>query len=75
MPAVEITRRFFETEDEVRKLVSAIPTPVFCVGIGVDTKTLNRQYNVGHSFAVESPLDAVPIACNLVRGIGQSLNS
>ena len=75
MPAVEVTKRFFETEDEVRKLVSAIPTPVFCVGIGVDTTTLNRQYNVGHSFAVESPLDAVPIACNLVRGIGQSLNS
>lgn len=75
MSPVPVMQRFFETEDEVRKLVSAIPTPVFCVGIGVDTTTLNRQYNVGHSFAVESPLDAVPIACNLVRGIGQSLNS
>lgn len=75
MPPTPVAERFFENEDEVRKLVSAISTPVFCVGIGVDTTTLNRQYNVGHSFAVESPLDAVPIACNLVRGIGQSLNS
>lgn len=60
--------------EQVRKTVSAISTPIFCVGIGVGDTTLRQQYNVGHWFSVDSPLGAVKVACDLVRGIGQSMN-
>lgn len=73
-PGENDSRYFRDNEEEVRKVVSAISTPVFCVGIGVNGSTLQSQYNVGHWFSVDTPLGAVQVACDLVRGIGQSLN-
>jgi hypothetical protein len=59
----------------VRKIVDNIPIPVFAVGFGygVDAQTLRQQYNHDKWFKVESPLDAVPVACQLITGIGQCL--
>jgi hypothetical protein len=65
---------FHDSEDETRKAISNIPTPIFCVGLGVDATTLQKQYNVGHSFTVDTPLSAVRVAADLVRKIGASLN-
>jgi hypothetical protein len=48
---------------------------VFTVGFGfgIDAQTLRQQYNHDKWFKVESPLDAVPVACQLITGIGQCL--
>ena len=67
-------RTHHDDTNEVRKIVSSISTPVFCVGINVDASALQAQYNVGHWFVVDSPLKAADVAADLVRGIGQSLN-
>lgn len=66
--------RHHDDTREVRRIVSSIDTPVFCVGINVDSSTLSTQYDVGHWFVVDSPLQAADVAADLVRGIGQSLN-
>lgn len=59
----------------VRHIVDNIPIPVFTVGFGfgIDAQTLRQQYNHDKWFKVESPLDAVPVACQLITGIGQCL--
>lgn len=68
------TPYFSDNPEQTRNMISSISTPVFCVGLNVDAKTLQEQYNVGHSFTVDSPLGAVKIAADLVRGIGASFN-
>lgn len=68
------SRGFGDNNTEVRKVVSSIDTPVFCVGINCDDSNLSEQYNTGHWFSVDSPMGAVKVAADLVRGIGQSLN-
>lgn len=68
------TRVFNDNNAEVRKVVSSIDTPVFCVGINCNDSKLSEQYNTGHWFSVDSPMGAVKVAADLVRGIGQSLN-
>ena len=73
-PYTDTSKPHSDSPDEVRKTVSAISTPIFCVGIDVGEPVLKTQYNVGHWFSVASPMDAVKVACDLVRGIGQSLN-
>lgn len=67
-------QRFNDSTSEVRQMVSSISTPTFCIGLNVDGSALQSQYNVGHWFSVDSAMDSVKIASDLVRGIGQSFN-
>lgn len=66
---------FSDNMRSVRHLVDNLPIPVFAVGFGygVDAQTMREQYNHDKWFTVQSPLDAVPIACQLITGIGQCL--
>lgn len=66
---------FSDNIHSVRHLVNNLPIPVFAVGFGsgVDAHTMREQYNHDKWFTVQSPLDAVPIACQLITGIGQCL--
>jgi hypothetical protein len=66
---------FADGISSVRHIVDNIPIPVFTVGFGfgIDAQTLRQQYNHDKWFKVESPLDAVPVACQLITGIGQCL--
>lgn len=66
---------FNDNVGSVRSLVNNLPIPVFAVGFGygVDAHTMREQYNHDKWFTVQTPLDAVPIACQLITGIGQCL--
>lgn len=66
---------FGDNIHSVRHLVNNLPIPVFAVGFGsgVDAHTMREQYNHDKWFTVQSPLDTVPIACQLITGIGQCL--
>jgi hypothetical protein len=66
---------FEDHPGSVRNLINNLPIPVFTVGFGhgVSAETMRQQYNHDKWFTVQTPLDAVPIACQLITGIGQCL--